>query len=1560
MRPRNMVLYTLVLMLGISGTASAAWIDQGSPTRVEPRVAAAGPMSSVIVDVEVPGFEMSTLDIDGRSHTRLALPDHVWHMERGYPELPYITQSIAVAGEGTPSLRVLDSEWNEIAVDPVVPSKGHLTRDLDPDEIPYSFAALYSEGGVYPQATTELSEPFIVRDRRGVVVRVNAFRYDADRGVLLVLRSMRLEVVTSGLGGLNAKRETATAVDPQFDRIYRQLFANYGADKYVTVGVDGPMLVVTADAYQGAVTPFVEWKQQKGLPVELITTSSVGGTAAGIQGAIDTRYASGAGLTYVVLVGDIADVPTNSGTYESADSDSRYAMVDGGDLYPDLFVSRISAQNAQQVTDQVEKFIRYERDPDTGAAAEWYHKGTGLASNEGSPTDYERAEYLRQDLLGYTFTFVDEIYQPTATSAMIAAALNEGRSIINYIGHGSGTSWSNPPWANSDIHALENGWAQPWILDVSCSNGDFSNSECFAEAWLRATGASGDPNGAIATYSASTLASWVPPCDMQGEAVDLLVAESANTLGALYYHGGMHALDLYPGTSSEGHKLIEQYNIFGDCSLMVRTDVPAAVTATHLPVVYMGVANFAVSDLPEGAVATLWRDGVIHGSAVADAGGLADIVLDTPVTTAGDVTLTVTGYNLETYQVLLSAINPSTVVIDPTVIDANTPTDVTVTVYGPDGITPLAGIDVWAQGLGYATVPVATDVNGVAVINVDYPYGPTLTILGQDPAETYLLFEEEITVNALALTAPDLDVTTAFGMSDQYGLNLPGTMNATVTEPGHTLFVILPDGTELSTTDLSLEATPGDLGQVTGVIAVSGYDAYSELFDVVEAYGTLSGNVSDGAKAPIGGVQVYVYHPDSGTYVGPETTDASGDYALPDPLLVDDYTVIVDHFGYLHYESPIFLGYGANVHDIVLEAAPAGDLAGFVTESGAGAPLEATVSVYRSDTAELVDEVTSDPVDGSYTVTGLTYFTYDVSVRAYHHMPLSESVVIDASAVSRDFVLDPTEGNILVIDDNAKADRDLPPKFSEKPRVMIAPPYHALPSRTATDMVDDLTGLGYSVVLEDLSATDSATWPSYDMVLVSTADSQADLGDAAFRSDLIDFVDAGGHLLIEGGELAWNHDTENPAFAASVLHIVSWNGDNGGDLTVADPLHNVMSTPNVIAGPIPHSYSGYGDADRVTPTTDAQLVGDWSTYSGASVVCYDPTPSPVGGPIVFFAFDYGALSGDEALNLLHNAVVWLLAVEAPGTASVSGTVTLQGSGDHSGVLVELLPAGESLVTDATGYYEFTDLHEGSYTVRASRESWSLATAGISLAEGEALTDVDLILTHVYETEVCDSPAMSIPDNTSTGVSTVMPVSVATGATVSSMEVFIDLTHTYIGDLIIELTSPTGTTVRVHNKSGGTAEDIYGWYPLDLTPAEDLDDFAGVDLNGDWELFISDTGPSDLGTLNQWCLRVNYGGGTTAVDDVTGRFALGQNYPNPFNPSTTISFAVPRAGHVSLKVYDLAGRHVRTLVDGDLPADTHAVVWDGRNTSGRQVSSGAYYYRLNAAGHAETKQMVLIK
>ncbi|HDG68003.1 MAG TPA: T9SS type A sorting domain-containing protein, partial [candidate division Zixibacteria bacterium] len=99
---------------------------------------------------------------------------------------------------------------------------------------------------------------------------------------------------------------------------------------------------------------------------------------------------------------------------------------------------------------------------------------------------------------------------------------------------------------------------------------------------------------------------------------------------------------------------------------------------------------------------------------------------------------------------------------------------------------------------------------------------------------------------------------------------------------------------------------------------------------------------------------------------------------------------------------------------------------------------------------------------------------------------------------------------------------------------------------------------------------------------------------------------------------------------------------------------------------------------------------------------------------------------------------------------------------------------------------------------------------------------------------------------------------------------------------------------------------------------------------------------------------------SAEDKVPTAFALLQNTPNPFNASTEIQFALPTDGKVTLEVLDMSGRVVRTLVDGEMGAGFHRVVWDGKDKSGHEVSSGVYFYRLKTDNLTQTRKMILVK
>ena len=93
-----------------------------------------------------------------------------------------------------------------------------------------------------------------------------------------------------------------------------------------------------------------------------------------------------------------------------------------------------------------------------------------------------------------------------------------------------------------------------------------------------------------------------------------------------------------------------------------------------------------------------------------------------------------------------------------------------------------------------------------------------------------------------------------------------------------------------------------------------------------------------------------------------------------------------------------------------------------------------------------------------------------------------------------------------------------------------------------------------------------------------------------------------------------------------------------------------------------------------------------------------------------------------------------------------------------------------------------------------------------------------------------------------------------------------------------------------------------------------------------------------------------------------RFVLAQNHPNPFNPSTTITFSLPGEipGRTTLRIFNILGQRVRTLLDASLQAGEHAVLWDGRDDAGQPVSSGIYFYTLRAGRLSDSRKMLLLK
>jgi hypothetical protein len=531
-----------------------------------------------VIEYKFDNFVQRQAQIDGQIFTEVHLGKESLKSEKGMPALPNVSRSIIIPDDADMAVRVLNSSYYEIKNIDIAPSKGTILRTINPADVPYTFDKQYKADTLYPAAIAELREPYILRDQRGIVVTVNPFQYNPVRRILRVYTSITVEVAEAAKSKTNILKRTGNKHSHAFHNIYKSRFLNYDAAASATkdaaimsgpmTDTEGNMLIICNDAWLPNIQPLVDHKNAIGINTTAVGISTIGNTSTAIKAYIQNVYNT-SNLAFVLLVGDAAQVATP--TASGGSSDPTYSKLAGSDDYPDIIVGRFSAETAADVDTQVLKTIEYETMPAT--QQDWFWRGVGIASPEGNATtgddaesDQQHIEGLRTAMLAYNYTLVNQIYEALGpTAADITNALNAGRGVINYCGHGSITAWGTTGFSVTNVNALTNYNMLPFIFDVACVNGQFNGYTCFAEAWMRTT-SGGEPTGAVGIYASSINQSWAPPMEAQDKFTSLYIAGTYNTYGALCYNASCSMMDKY---STDGINMFNTWHIFGDPSLRI-------------------------------------------------------------------------------------------------------------------------------------------------------------------------------------------------------------------------------------------------------------------------------------------------------------------------------------------------------------------------------------------------------------------------------------------------------------------------------------------------------------------------------------------------------------------------------------------------------------------------------------------------------------------------------------------------------------------------------------------------------------------------------------------------------------------------------------------------------------------------------------------------------------------------------------------------------------------------------------------------------------------------------
>lgn len=652
-------LFLILIITTTAGLQADNWVTISDNTTNESNIQLVNSnISQTTLNFNLSGFWYNEVETESGTAWNINVDGSAKRLQYGKPALPLFATSVVIPANAKMKVDVVSSNFVEYQDILIAPSKGNFDRTIDPSSVPYEFGPQYNRNEFFPIKTTNMRQPYIIRDVRGQTVLINPFVYNPVTKVLRVYYEITLIISEDGTSTINTlSTNTPDIIDESFSKIYKRHFINYqeSANRYDPVSEQGNMLIISYGDFMDEMAPFIEWKTKTGIPVEIIDVAEIG-NATQIKTYIADYYNDN-GLTFVLLVGDSPQVP--SSVTGGNDSDVNYSYVVGNDHYPDLFVGRFSAENTTHIATMVERTIAYERTPNEES---WYENAIGIASSEG-PGDDNEYDYVHirnihtNKLFPYTYTYGYEFFDGSQggedaggnpSTSIVAEAINSGASIINYVGHGSNTAWSTSGFSNNNVNSLTNTDKLPFIISVACVNGNFVGLTCFAEAWLRAEN-DGNPTGAVAAFMSTINQSWAPPMQGQDDMNDILTEADENnikrTFGGITMNGCMGMNDEY---GSAGDEMTDTWTIFGDPSLMVRTTTPQVLTVDHMSTLFIGATSLTVNCDADNAIVALTMDGVIIGTAVVE-DGMTTINFD-GLDDVGVMDLVVTAFNFIPYE----------------------------------------------------------------------------------------------------------------------------------------------------------------------------------------------------------------------------------------------------------------------------------------------------------------------------------------------------------------------------------------------------------------------------------------------------------------------------------------------------------------------------------------------------------------------------------------------------------------------------------------------------------------------------------------------------------------------------------------------------------------------------------------------------------------------------------------------------------------------------------------------------------------------------------------------
>ena len=485
---KKLSLFIVLVMCGCMAMAQNGRIDLRSQSRAEITKSDMTALRAVFSDGSIESVEFQS---ERGVFSEIALPGTYPSGEIGTPQLPATHQLLAVPFGATPTVSVIgftttDYQLSDYGINTIIPHQPSVRKDQNPEDVEFVYNQdAYQTRSLATVPETSIEVQGTMRGIRIGSLVINPLSYNAATNTLRVFNDIEVEVSFDGADAVETERMLVNTYSPYFDIVYKQMF-NYR--QILDVYTDHPdlmnypvhMMVIAPENYVSTLQPWVNWKIQKGFDVEVYTTSQAGSTYNAIRSFVQNKYNTGVSAgetpTFLIIAGDVAQVPNTTGNQSQKVTDLYYGSVDNDD-FPDMFYSRMSAENTSQLTAIINKVLQYEQYamPDPS-----YLNNVTLISGwdsywnprVGQPTVNYATTYYYNTAHGFTDV---NTYLTQGQYSGCYSTMNTGIGFINYTAHGSETSWADPSFTVNAVNTLTNANKYFLAMGNCCLAADFGS-----------------------------------------------------------------------------------------------------------------------------------------------------------------------------------------------------------------------------------------------------------------------------------------------------------------------------------------------------------------------------------------------------------------------------------------------------------------------------------------------------------------------------------------------------------------------------------------------------------------------------------------------------------------------------------------------------------------------------------------------------------------------------------------------------------------------------------------------------------------------------------------------------------------------------------------------------------------------------------------------------------------------------------------------------------------------------------------------------------------------------